>query len=244
MHRSVVLLGQKVRFKDAYLPYFRRLQESAKRERYRQTPFLDLSKEPSMRPPLPDPRRKELIKVDLAREMNVMVGDRVQVLFGSEKGKQGIINRIMTRKNQVLVSGVNMKRSFWHPEPGPGKPSIMSVECPIHITNVIPLDPVTKQPTRLKRRYSMTGECVRISKVSGSAMPAPVPVRPSEREILYAKHQEKALIEEKPRRGAAKEDFFGNREHFKTLVRIMRTQQSSEAARGPGQRTPAALDEW
>merc|ERR1712060_1045438 len=100
----------------------------------------------------------------------IKVGDRVQVLYGKEKGSQGIISRIDTEQNQVIVKGVNLKRSFWHPEPGPGKPSIVSVECPIHITNVCLLDPVTKQPTRVKRRYTMQGGCVRISKVSGSAM--------------------------------------------------------------------------
>merc|ERR1719356_1121604 len=137
--------------------------------------------------------------------MNVMVGDRVQVLFGSEKGKQSIITRIIEKKNQVIVKGVNMKRSFWHPEPGPGKPSIVSVECPIHITNVILLDPVTKQPTRVKRRFMMNGECVRISKVSGSAMPEPVPVGVSEREVLWARHESEALVKDKARRGPPKE---------------------------------------
>merc|ERR1719391_1467552 len=120
--------------------------------------------------------------------MNVLVGDRVRVLFGSEKGREGVVSRIDVEKNQVIVSGINLKRSFWHPEPGPGKPSIVSVECPIHITNVVLLDPVTKQPPRVKRRYMMDGECVRISKVSGSAMPEPVPVGVSEREVLWAKH--------------------------------------------------------
>merc|ERR1711918_178414 len=106
--------------------------------------------------------------------MNIMVGDRVQVLYGSEKGKLGVIGRIFREKNQVLVTGVNMKRSFWHPEPGPGRPSIVSVECPIHVTNVVLIDPVTKQPTRVKRRYMMDGECVHIEGLWGrDARPRP-----------------------------------------------------------------------
>merc|ERR1712187_994315 len=116
---------------------------------------------------------------------NVQVGDRVQVLFGSEKGTQGIVGQILRKTNQVVVTGANLKRSFWNPEPGPGRPSIISVECPIHITNVVLLDPVTKRPTRVKRRYMMDGECVRISKASGCAMPEPVPVGRNEREELW-----------------------------------------------------------
>lgn len=61
----------------------------------------------------------------------------------------------------------------------PQLPGQVAVEAPIHVTNVVPLDPVTKKPTRIKRRYSMTGECVRISKLSGCAMPDPVPVTQS-----------------------------------------------------------------
>merc|ERR1712187_963236 len=119
--------------------------------------------------------------------------------MGSEKGKQGIVGRIIPKDNQVIVTGANLKRSFWHPEPGRGKPSIVSVECPIHITNVVLLDPVTKQPTRVKRRYTMQGECVRISKVSASAMPAPVPVGVNEREELWTKHKQKTMIDDKER---------------------------------------------
>jgi len=223
MRRSLTLL---VKFQGEYKPFFRRIQDEAKRKRYRQPPFLEVSKEPRMRPPMPDPRAKRLTKVDLAHEMGIYVGDKVQVLYGSQKGKLGVIQRIHADKNQVIVTGVNLKRSFWHPEPGPGRPSIISVECPIHVTNVVLLDPVTKQPTRVKRRYTMTGECVRISKISGCAMPAPVPVGPNEREELWAKHEEKALVQDKARRGPLKENIFGNREHFKALVGILRTKQA------------------
>eukprot|EP00913_Durusdinium_trenchii_P000079 g71.t1 len=99
-----------------------------------------------------------------------MVGDRVRVLYGTEKGKYGVISRILHDKNQVVVNGTNLKRSFWHPEPGPGKPSRVTVELPIHVTNVALIDPVTKQPTRVKRRYTMNGEGVRISKPNSGDM--------------------------------------------------------------------------
>merc|ERR1719454_2575895 len=177
---------------------------------------------------IPDPRRKALVKVDLSRVMNLKLGDRVRVLYGSDKGKEGVVTRMDTKKNQVIVGGLNMKRSFWHPEPGPGKPSIMSVECPIHITNVALLDPVTKRPTRVKRRIMMNGECVRISKVSGSAMPAPVEVGPNEREELFEKYKLKMLAEAKERRGPLKEDVFGNKKHFEALVRVMRDARAKE----------------
>ncbi|CAK9057665.1 unnamed protein product [Durusdinium trenchii] len=164
-------------------------------------------------------------------EMGVMVGDRVRVLYGTEKGKYGVISRILHDKNQVVVNGTNLKRSFWHPEPGPGKPSRVTVELPIHVTNVALIDPVTKQPTRVKRRYTMNGEGVRISKVSGCAMPEPVPVRPNERELLWKKHEETVLLQSKDRRGPPKEDIFGNKEHFKSLVRLVRERRAVQQLR-------------
>merc|ERR1711865_1084255 len=109
-----------------------------------------------------------------------------------------------------------------------GRPSIISVECPIHITNVALLDPVTKGPTRVKRRIMMNGECVRISKVSGSAMPEPVAVAPNEREELFEKHKQKALVMAKDRRGPMKEDVFGNKKYFQALVRVMRDARDKE----------------
>merc|ERR1719313_2309515 len=175
---------------------------------------------------IPDPRRKALVKVDLSRVMNLKLGDRVRVLYGSDKGKEGVVTRMDTTKNQVIVEGLNMKRSFWHPEPGPGKPSIMSVECPVHITNVALLDPVTRGPTRVKRRIMMNGESVRISKVSGCAMPAPVAVGRNEREDLFEKHKLRAHAEAKERRGPMKEDVFGNKKYFQALVRVMRDARS------------------
>jgi len=228
-----------VKIAGSYQPFFRRIQETAKKKRYPQShmPFLETSRAPSIRPPIPDPRAKRLIKVDLAHAMGIYKGDRVRVLYGSEKGLEGIIDRIIVHKNQVIVKGINMKRSFWHPDPGAGKPSIVSVECPIHITNVVLLDPVTKRPTRVKRRYMMNGECVRISKVSGCAMPEPVEVGPNEREELWHMHEEKSLAQAKERRGPMKEDVFGNKDHFQTLVRIMRSQRES-ASKSDGNRPP------
>mmetsp|Transcript_35004 Transcript_35004/g.63071 ORF Transcript_35004/g.63071 Transcript_35004/m.63071 type:complete len:244 (+) Transcript_35004:228-959(+) len=233
MRRCLQLLAPhlKPRVEGGFVPFFRRIQEEEKKKRYRQMPFLELSKDPSKWKAPPDPREKRLMKVDLARAMNISVGDRVQVLYGSEKGKLGVVGRIDIEKNQVIVTGVNLKRSFWHPEPGPGKPNIVSVECPIHVTNVVLLDPVTKRPTRVKRRYMMNGECVRISKVSGSAMPDPVPVAINEREDLWRKHEESVLREDKSRRGTMKEDVFGNKSHFQTLVRLVRDQKVNEARR-------------
>jgi large subunit ribosomal protein L24 len=113
----------------------------------------------------------------MAKEFNLQLGDVVRVLYGRDAGKIGILERIMSDKNQVIVSGMNVIRSYTtQKKEGMHSTEVRNASAPIHVTNIAPLDPVIKQPTRIKRRYSMTGECVRISKLSGCAMPdLPVP---------------------------------------------------------------------
>eukprot|EP00929_Paragymnodinium_shiwhaense_P099715 TRINITY_DN61505_c0_g1_i1.p1 TRINITY_DN61505_c0_g1~~TRINITY_DN61505_c0_g1_i1.p1 ORF type:complete len:239 (+),score=62.71 TRINITY_DN61505_c0_g1_i1:187-903(+) len=232
MQRSPVALTKfrrrVIRFKDEFRPHFQKIQEGFKKERHRQVPFLEVSRETSLWKKGTD-KPHRLVKIDLAQIMGIKVGDRVRILYGREKGSEGIVGKILREDNQVIVRGANLRRSFWHPEPGPGKPSIMSVECPVHVTNVVLLDPVTKTPTRVKRRYMMNGECVRVSKVSGCAMPDPIEVGPNEREILYEKHKEQNAAVAKERRGTMKEDVFGNKKYFQMLVGIMRDRQTRQA---------------
>lgn len=142
------------------------------------TKFLDVSKEPSLKRPIVDHKKAKAVHVDMIKAFNLCQGDLVRVLYGRDAGNTGVIRKIIPDKNQVVVSGCNVIKSFRpssaERQLSPHLPDLVPVEAPIHVTNVAPLDPVTKKPTRIKRRYSMTGECVRISKQSGCAMPSPV----------------------------------------------------------------------
>ena len=145
--------------------------------------FLDVSKEPSMKKRVPTGGNKNASHIDMAKAFNILEGDLVQVLFGRDAGNSGVVRRILRSSNQVIVSGCNVIKSVRPSDVerqiNGSLPGLVPVEAPIHVTNVVPLDPVVKKPTRIKRRYSMNGECVRISKVSGSAMPDPVSLPPT-----------------------------------------------------------------
>jgi large subunit ribosomal protein L24 len=136
-----------------------------------------------MKNPLINTKKSRAVHIDMAKAFNIVKGDLVQVLYGRDSGNTGVVSQILRQTNQVVVTGCNIVRSYRPSEAerqmNPTLPSQIAVEAPIHVTNVVPLDPVTKKPTRIKRRYSMSGDCVRISKVSGSAMPDPVPVSSS-----------------------------------------------------------------
>ncbi|KAF8822101.1 putative 50S ribosomal protein l24 [Cardiosporidium cionae] len=158
---------------------------------YRKTPlpwkprFLEVSKEPSI--PFPLKERFQPKRVNLAYHLGLKEGDLVKVLYGKDQGKEGIILKIDGRKNTLLVEGCNLQRKALRVG-NTGNSSFMLIELPIHVTNVAILDPVLKLPTRVKKRLMLNGENVRISKISGCAIPKSVskPLLPSSRDLLNA----------------------------------------------------------
>ncbi|CRG93543.1 50S ribosomal protein L24, putative [Plasmodium gallinaceum] len=154
-----------------YVKYFVQAKKLDKRKRkYYKLEFLELNKELSIPYPLREQNQPK--RLDLSKYLNIEVGDLVKVLYGPDKDKEGLVLSINPKRNTVIVDGCNMKKSAWNVTSKKG--SIITQEMPIHITNVAILDPINKKPTVVKRRYMMNGECVRISKISGCAMPEPV----------------------------------------------------------------------
>jgi ribosomal protein L24 len=142
-------------------------------------PFLEVGNWNSKYPKL---KEKKLAPVDFAEAMSLKVGDLVRVLFGKDAGNDGVIRSIDRANNQCIVAGCNMTNITRNPELPKSHDKtkhqsyLVSSESPIHLTNVQPLDPVLKKPTRLKTRMMLSGELVRISKLSRCAMPEPVAV--------------------------------------------------------------------
>ena len=125
----------------------------------RNLPFLSISDHFSKFPAIKPKKKEVLAPVDYVSSLNRQQGDLVRVLYGKDAGREGIIKRIF-KDNLVSVSGTSLL---------PNKQETL-----IHILNVVPLDPVLRRPTRIKTRISMSGQKVRISKLSRCAMPRPV----------------------------------------------------------------------
>ena len=98
--------------------------------------------------------------------MKLKTGDKVIVISGSNKGKEGTISKILKDENRVVVSGVNLKKKHLKPKNNNGTGEIIEVEAPIHASNVMLLDPKTKKPTRVKIEKYEKGKKIRISKKS------------------------------------------------------------------------------
>lgn len=94
-------------------------------------------------------------------------GDMVQVIAGSDKGKRGRVLKILRKEERVLVEGVN--RVFKHHRPTQQNPKgeRRQQDAPIHVSNVMLVDPQTSKPTRV--RFEMrSGAKHRIAVKSGA----------------------------------------------------------------------------
>ncbi|GGH85363.1 large subunit ribosomal protein L24 [Pullulanibacillus pueri] len=101
--------------------------------------------------------------------MHVKKGDKVQVISGKDKGKQGVILEAYPKKDRVLVEGVNIVKKHAKPSQDNPQGGISDIEAPIHASNVMPLDPKTSEPTRVGYK-TVDGKKVRIAKKSGEPL--------------------------------------------------------------------------
>lgn len=97
-------------------------------------------------------------------------GDRVRVMRGNERGKEGTVLRVDREKNRVVIEGVNIRKRHRKPSAIDPEGGIISFEAPVDASNVMLIDPTTGEPTRIRR--SREGrEVERISVKSGKAIP-------------------------------------------------------------------------
>jgi large subunit ribosomal protein L24 len=94
-------------------------------------------------------------------------GDKVVVLAGRDKGKQGTVLRVF-EDSRVLVENVNMIKRHTKPNPNKGVTGgIIDREAPIHVSNVALFNPATGKGERVGMRVMQDGSKVRFFKKSG-----------------------------------------------------------------------------
>ena len=97
--------------------------------------------------------------------MNLKVGDKVVVIAGKDKGKEGKIIKTIKNANKVVVEGANIVKKHVKPN-GQTAGSIIEMEAPIHASNVMMIDPKTNKRTRVGHTTDKKGKKVRVSKKS------------------------------------------------------------------------------
>lgn len=95
--------------------------------------------------------------------MNFKVGDKVVVIAGKDKGKEGKIIKTLKNDNKVVVEGINIVTKHVKPNAQNENGGIIKVEAPIHASNVMIIDPKTKKRTRIAHEIDENGKKHRIS---------------------------------------------------------------------------------
>ena len=93
----------------------------------------------------------------------------VKVIAGKDKGKEGVVLRVLPAKDRVVVKGVNVVKKHQKPNNANPNGGIVEFEAPIHVSNVMLIDPSTNEPTRVGFKV-VDGKKVRVSKKSGNAI--------------------------------------------------------------------------
>jgi len=96
-------------------------------------------------------------------------GDRVVLLTGKDKGREGSVLRVMPKDERVVVEGLNMVQRHTRPTQADPQGGIKSKEAPLHVSNVALVDPKTGGPTRVGFRIEGDKK-VRFAKKSGEVL--------------------------------------------------------------------------
>ena len=87
--------------------------------------------------------------------MFIKSNDKVKVIAGKDKGKEGVVLRVLPAKDRVVVKGVNVVKKHQKPNNANPNGGIVEFEAPIHVSNVMLI---------------VDGKKVRVSKKSGNAI--------------------------------------------------------------------------
>jgi len=109
------------------------------------------------------------------KKLHIRKGDTVFVNAGDDKGKQGRVLEIVVDKQgartRAIVEGVNLQTKHTKPNAKQTQGGRIQKEAPVQISNLNPLDPKSKKPTRVGRRL-VDGKLVRYAKKSGEVIKA------------------------------------------------------------------------
>jgi len=103
----------------------------------------------------------------MQKKLHIKKGDTVTVIAGEAKGQKGRVLEVDRDKNRALVEGLNLVSKHTKPNAKAPQGGILKKEAPIHISNLMVVDPASGKPSRVGRRLNEKDKLVRYSKKSG-----------------------------------------------------------------------------
>ncbi len=98
--------------------------------------------------------------------LKIRRGDTVVVISGKEKGKRGEVERVLPREGRVVVGGVNVRTRHARPTQN-NQQGLYTFAAPIHVSNLMLVDPDSGEPTKVGYRFTDSGEKIRVAKKTG-----------------------------------------------------------------------------
>ena len=103
----------------------------------------------------------------MQKKLHIKKGDTAFVNAGEYKGQKGRVLEVNRTTKRAIVEGINMISKHTKPNAQNPDGGIVKKEAPIHISNLMLIDPSSGEPTRIGRRRNDKGKLVRYSKKSG-----------------------------------------------------------------------------
>lgn len=102
--------------------------------------------------------------------MKIVKGDKVVVIAGKDKGKEGTVQAVYPKVNKVVVEGVNVHKKHKKPTQQNPEGTVVEMYVPINASNVAIVDPKTHKPSRVGYAVDKDGKKIRVAKKSGSKL--------------------------------------------------------------------------
>ncbi|MFT7474778.1 MAG: large subunit ribosomal protein L24 [Verrucomicrobiales bacterium] len=102
--------------------------------------------------------------------MKIKKGDKVQVIAGKDRGKEGEVMFAFPAKNTVIVEGVNLAKKHQRPLGENQQGGIIDKDMPMHVSNVAVISPKDGKPTRVGYKILEDGTKVRVCKRTGAEL--------------------------------------------------------------------------
>jgi large subunit ribosomal protein L24 len=105
------------------------------------------------------------------KPMKIKKGDRVVVLSGKDRGKEGVIAFAYPERGTVIVEGLNIVRKHQRATKATMQGGIIDKEMPMPVSRVAVISPEDGRPTRVGYRFDVDGTKVRVCRRTGADLP-------------------------------------------------------------------------
>ncbi len=104
--------------------------------------------------------------------MKIHKNDSVMIIAGNDRGKSGKVLKVFPSISKIIVEGINIRKRHTKPSQKNPQGGILEKEAPIHVSNVMFIDPKTSDPTRLGSQIILDDKTkkkkrIRVSRASG-----------------------------------------------------------------------------